>query len=147
MPTFTLQRFDRIIPSDSAGLKSDEWAIEADNVLQARKIAEDLIGDLQIPKELSFCGTHTAMQSGNTEPMPKESQGRNRLSDLQVFVLSNLTAQAKLRADIAWLDTRPRRANLSQYAQRRVEVRAKLAALDALIAARRRQETLRAKGP
>jgi len=80
-------------------------------------------------------------------PMPKGYQGPQPLSDLQAFMMSNLRAQATLKAELIWLDIRPARWGSEVYSRRRAEIQADLAALIALIAARRDQEKLHAKGP
>ena len=79
------------------------------------------------------------MAKGYTGPQP--------LSDLQAFVMNNLRTQNRLKAELIWLNTRSAaRSSGNLYTQRKAEIQADLAALNALIAARRDQEKQRAKG-
>jgi hypothetical protein len=77
-------------------------------------------------------------------PMPKGNRVPQLLSDLQAFVMENLRAQKRLKAELIWLDARSGRRGAHLYSQRRAEIEADLAALNAVIAARREQQNLRA---
>ena len=75
-------------------------------------------------------------------PVTNEFKGQRNLSDLQIFVASTFATRAKLRAQLAWLNNHQMRGRLSKYARPKAEVEAELAALEGLIAARRRRERL-----
>ena len=76
--------------------------------------------------------------------MAKGFKGPQPLSDLQTFVMNNLRAQNRLKAKLIWLDARSGHRGAHLFSQRRAEIEADLAALNALIAARRKLENLRA---
>jgi hypothetical protein len=72
--------------------------------------------------------------------MPKVAQSRKSPSDLQAFVLNNLRAQNKLKAELAWLETRPLDMSHAAAAQRITHIKANLAAVESLMDMRNDQE-------
>ena len=79
--------------------------------------------------------------------MPKGYKGPQPLSDLQAFLVSNLRAQTKLKAELTWLGVSPARGRKQAIQGRRIiEITDDLAALSLALAMRRKQEKQRAKG-
>jgi hypothetical protein len=75
--------------------------------------------------------------------MPKGNKVAQPLSDLQTFVVSNLRAQTKLKAELTWLEVSPTRGRKQAIQKRRIgEITGDLAALSMALAMRRKQERL-----
>jgi hypothetical protein len=77
--------------------------------------------------------------------MPKRPPSQQPLSALQAFVVSNLKAQAKLKAQLAWLGASRAYAGKRRAIQRRhiTEIEAKLAALKKAMKIHHEQEKQR----